>query len=463
MEKYSNSLMFAWKMAAVEAKRSQHKCIEKEHIVMGLCKSCEIIAAPPKNKFKPEDIEAVAPELGRLQALLDKSGIDTRKFRQKLREKLGSGNYAVEGKVHRSNECKGYFKSAFELSNAPEINIFHILTVILEDPGVNILQVFLDFGLSFNGFKAAIKEALKGPSSGRKEAKEAALAMINAYRTQLKKTPGILLDCTDDALSMILRGYDPASGTAALSAAVERFITTPLDEKIRSGQLRQGDMVEVDVRTVFNITSLDAIMKENRRWTAALDSGSDDGLKACLITDSGHAEELLEAMRFLAVTFTDLQQDILKHEDTGTANTVQWVKQYKEIIEKQIALHGGKVIKYIGSSIMAACPNASSAVKLSIGIQKKMKEHNKFSVADEHYHVRSSLDCCSELPKDKKIFSTMAYTAARLQKIAKPDTILITKNVFELIKSDGAIRTIALGEQEIGGLSGAVEIFGVKH
>ncbi|MBF0537324.1 MAG: hypothetical protein HQL03_03620 [Nitrospirae bacterium] len=111
-------LDLTWKIAAYEAGYARYKYIEKEHIFIGILK------------------------LAALNDFFKILNIDTTTLRRSIRGVLGKSDYQrTEKVIHRSADCKRVFASAEKfatLTGATEISVFHMLAVILEDPGESI-------------------------------------------------------------------------------------------------------------------------------------------------------------------------------------------------------------------------------------------------------------------------------------------------------------------------------------
>lgn len=149
MEKYLDGVENAGKEAGQEVIRADHKFIEKEHMLIGICKNrCN----PLMNLSKDCGID-----LAKLQEklLTDSGGGHNQSadkllfalFREKLLGVFGVGHKRHDNSVlHRSPECKNVFNRAEALAGARNpISCLHFLSAILEKPGDTISKA-LDVG-----------------------------------------------------------------------------------------------------------------------------------------------------------------------------------------------------------------------------------------------------------------------------------------------------------------------------
>jgi len=58
-----------------------------------------------------------------------------------------------------------------------------------------------------------------------------------------------VLEVGEEARAWLVRaGYDPVFGARPLRRAIERYVENPLSSKLLSGEVKDGDHVQVEVR-----------------------------------------------------------------------------------------------------------------------------------------------------------------------------------------------------------------------
>ncbi|KJU82356.1 ATP-dependent Clp protease ATP-binding subunit [Candidatus Magnetobacterium bavaricum] len=160
--KFSPILDLTWHIAANEAAYASYQYIEKEHIFIGICK----IADMPEDVFKESDITInIRNELKALKDFFTRLNIDTTTLRRSLREVLGKGDYKrmEDAIIHRSAGCKMVFALADELATrtgATEISVFHVLAVILKDPGESITRAMDSTKTDIAALTKAVEEKI---------------------------------------------------------------------------------------------------------------------------------------------------------------------------------------------------------------------------------------------------------------------------------------------------------------
>ncbi len=139
MKSFSTSVDVAWQIAVREASAAGSQFIEKEHVVIG------IMSLPKVNAGAPDDMQldrsqwnAVRAEWAALSDVFSAVSLNTTSYRRGLRKKLDKGthNHNTEKVIHRSPECKAFFKIADALSrDSSEVSALHLLAAIVGEPG----------------------------------------------------------------------------------------------------------------------------------------------------------------------------------------------------------------------------------------------------------------------------------------------------------------------------------------
>jgi len=133
--RHSNSLLFVWQVADLEAKRLQAAFLEPAHLLLGLCKCVDIdvLASIPSN---PPQREALLEELLRefrwLREAFGSAGFDAMRFRRHYRTLLPEGSaglIVVSGNLHRTDSAKDVFDGAEKIAeiSGTEVYPIHLL------------------------------------------------------------------------------------------------------------------------------------------------------------------------------------------------------------------------------------------------------------------------------------------------------------------------------------------------
>jgi len=161
MKSLSPSVGIAWRIAAHEAVGSGYRCIEKEHLLIGIVSIEKIIAdGPGQAGFDQNAWQDLKAEHSLFKRVLRSYGIDQTKLRRMIRQKLGNGGYKhTERTIHRSEECKVVFANAAVMPDTKLITTMHLAAAIAENPGDILTTVFAELGVD----PKALRDALLTP------------------------------------------------------------------------------------------------------------------------------------------------------------------------------------------------------------------------------------------------------------------------------------------------------------
>ena len=115
--KHSNSLILAWRVAAVEARHLKAPAIEPTHLLLGLCKVVDVDLPELVSKTSPdrdEVLEELLREVRKLRTVFRAAGLNAKVFRRRLRRALPNGQFSLaeSGRLSRSPASKTIFANA---------------------------------------------------------------------------------------------------------------------------------------------------------------------------------------------------------------------------------------------------------------------------------------------------------------------------------------------------------------
>ncbi len=150
MLQLTKAARMAWEIAAAEAARARHAFIEREHLVIGLCSLQKVLQYLNYTRVESLPVDVLREEADGIERMLAAVGITDASMRRGVRSRLRPGIAVhAERVVHRSEECKGYFRRARELAEGEgDIAVRHLLAAVLEDPGPIVSAVLAGAGVS---------------------------------------------------------------------------------------------------------------------------------------------------------------------------------------------------------------------------------------------------------------------------------------------------------------------------
>ena len=123
---------------------------------------------------------------------------------------------------------------------------------------------------------------------------------------------------------------------------------------------------------------------------------------------------------------------------------------HKDIVEK----YSGKIIKKIGDGTLCIFDSVVEAINCA---QKLIKQSNSIDL----YKIRIGVHIGELIFKDDDIFGEGVNIASRLESIAQPDSIIISKDVNDQLLNFKNIHTKSLGCHSIKGIGRVIELFSI--
>ena len=142
MAVYAPSTVLAWNIAAIEAKSGHASEISPAHLLLGLCKLCDLDLdrfCPRQIRDNPMQRRDFRSDIQVLQQWFDTWGLDRSNFRRQLRSQISSATPLPvhQGIMHRDAQARQVFGRAEELSalqslDEAVVRPYHLLQALCE-------------------------------------------------------------------------------------------------------------------------------------------------------------------------------------------------------------------------------------------------------------------------------------------------------------------------------------------
>jgi adenylate cyclase len=141
---------------------------------------------------------------------------------------------------------------------------------------------------------------------------------------------------------------------------------------------------------------------------------------------------------------------LVEREETGT---LQELAGRRQIFDAAVEAYGGRIANTAGDGVIAEFASAIDAVRCAIEIQSKLAE--RASVI----HFRIGIHIGDVVPNGNDVLGDTVNIAARLQSLAEPGSICISKDVYSQVRKVLALAVTDLHPQPVKGLSDPVHGF----
>jgi len=141
--------------------------------------------------------------------------------------------------------------------------------------------------------------------------------------------------------------------------------------------------------------------------------------------------------------------------------TIQTLKAYRQIMSDLIIQHSGRVVDNPGDNLLAEFSSAVNAVECAVEVQKRLKKENDRFVEDKRLEFRIGVNIGDVVQDEDRIYGSGVNVAARIEGIAEPGGICISRNTYDHVKDKLELGFEFLGEHEVKNIKEPVRVYKV--
>jgi adenylate cyclase len=139
--------------------------------------------------------------------------------------------------------------------------------------------------------------------------------------------------------------------------------------------------------------------------------------------------------------------------------TLATLTAFRSVTDDFIQRHGGRICGTAGDSVLAAFSSALEAVVCAIDIQQELAELNQALKEERRMLLRIGINVGDVMVKEAGIFGDGVNIAARLEGLAKPGGICISRGVHDHVMKKLPYDFEDLGEQNVKNISQPIRAY----
>ena len=143
-------------------------------------------------------------------------------------------------------------------------------------------------------------------------------------------------------------------------------------------------------------------------------------------------------------------------DDSGTLNALK--AHRRELIDPKIAEYGGRIVKTTGDGLLLEFASVVDAVRCAVDVQRGMAERNADVPANQKLEFRIGVNVGDIIIDGDDIFGDGVNVAARLQALAEPGSICVSKVVRDQVMDKLSFAFDDLGAQQVKNIARPVEV-----
>ncbi len=148
---------------------------------------------------------------------------------------------------------------------------------------------------------------------------------------------------------------------------------------------------------------------------------------------------------------------LMSQDEEGTLRRLK--AHLAEIVEPRIAEHRGRIVKRTGDGVLVDFASAVEAVRCAIAVQTGMAERNRAAPENSRIEFRIGINLGDIIIEGDDIYGDGVNIAARLEGIAEPGAIFVSRAVRDSVRDKLEIVLEDLGERPVKNIPKPVRVF----
>lgn len=156
-----------------------------------------------------------------------------------------------------------------------------------------------------------------------------------------------------------------------------------------------------------------------------------------------------------AIMFTDIVGYTAIMQANEREGRIQ-AKHYRQVLNKQVAGLGGKVIQNFGDGSLSVFPSAVDAVKCAMALQTELKKTPPVP-------LRIGIHLGDIVEDEGELYGDGINVASRIESMGMAGAVLVSQSVQDQIKNHQAFQLTSLGSFEFKNVEEPIEVFALSN
>jgi len=146
-------------------------------------------------------------------------------------------------------------------------------------------------------------------------------------------------------------------------------------------------------------------------------------------------------------------------DEEGTHERLQ--AHFRELVNPKINEHRGRIVKNAGDGFLAEFPSVVDAVRSAVEVQRGMAEREPEVPEERRIRFRMGINLGDVIAEEHDIFGDGVNVAARLEALAEPGGICVSRVVRDQVRDRLDYAFEDLGEQQVKNIARPVRVYRV--
>jgi class 3 adenylate cyclase/regulator of sirC expression with transglutaminase-like and TPR domain len=141
--------------------------------------------------------------------------------------------------------------------------------------------------------------------------------------------------------------------------------------------------------------------------------------------------------------------------------TLQRLASYREVFSDFITRSGGRIFNTAGDAILAEFPSAVYAVRCALDVQEAIRARNLAYPQSRHMNFRIGISVGDVVQRDGDLLGDGVNVAARLEGMAPPGGVCISRSVHEAVANKISLKFTDLGNRQLKNIPDPVHAYAI--
>jgi adenylate cyclase len=148
---------------------------------------------------------------------------------------------------------------------------------------------------------------------------------------------------------------------------------------------------------------------------------------------------------------------LMGEDEVGTLERLKSLR--RELVQPKITECKGRIVKLMGDGLLAEFPSAVEAVQCAVAIQQEVAKREPNISDDRRIRLRIGINIGDIIVEGEDIYGDGVNVAARLESLAEPGGIYVSRTVVNHVKGKVELDFEDLGEQQVKNISEPVRVY----
>ena len=144
-------------------------------------------------------------------------------------------------------------------------------------------------------------------------------------------------------------------------------------------------------------------------------------------------------------------------DEEGTLERLKALR--RELVDPKIAEHHGRIVKTTGDGLLIEFASVVDAVRCAVEVQRAMAERNADVPPGRRIELRMGINLGDIIKDGRDIFGDGVNVAARLEALAEPGGICVSRVVRDQVRDKLAFTFEDMGEQQVKNIARPVHVW----